>query len=317
VRMRLDRRLDAELVARQDGVVTRRQVLACGLTDAAVTAHLRSGRWQRLHDGVFLVTPVPATFRQRAWAGVLAAGPGAAASHATAAALLGLLPESDDPVTVSVVQVRQPRRRSGLVVRRRRRLTPAPGVAPPCTGPVDTVLDLVADCREPGDVVGVLTRCLDRPGITVPALRAALVERPMQTWRALLLEVTEAAADGVRSPLEHRYRRDVELAHGLPPPARQSSRRSDRGRYVRDLEYERWQLLVELDGRLNHADTDRVFRDMQRDNAATLTQRATLRYGWADVAGRPCRVAAQVTEALSQRGWDGWPRRCSAACTLP
>jgi hypothetical protein len=314
--MRLDRRLDAELVARQDGVVTRRQVLACGLTDAAVTAHLRSGRWQRLHDGVFLASPVPASFRQRVWGGVLAAGPGAAASHATAAALLGLLPESDGPVTVSVVQARQPRRRTGLVVRRRRRLTTVPGASPPCTSPVDTVLDLVADCRDPGDVVGMLTRCVDRAGVTAPAVRAALVERPMQTWRALLLEVTAATGDGVRSPLEHRYRRDVELAHGLPTPTRQSSRRSDRGRYVRDLEYDLWQLLVELDGRLNHADTDRVFRDMQRDNAATLTQRATLRYGWADVAGRPCRVAAQVAQALEQRGWAGWPRRCGAGCTL-
>jgi hypothetical protein len=314
--MRLDRRLDAELVARQDGVVTRQQALAGGLTDAAVTAHLRGGRWQRLHDGVFLTNPAPVTFRQRAWAGVLAAGPGALASHETAAALLGLVPEPDGPVTVSVVQARQPRRRAGLVVRRRRRLTPAPGAAPPRTGPVDTVLDLVADSREPGDVVGVLTRCVDRAGVSVPALRAALAERPMQPWRALLLEVTASAADGVRSPLEHRYRRDVELAHGLPRPSRQSSRRSDRGHYVRDVEYDAWRLLVELDGRLNHADTDRVFRDMVRDNDATLTQRATLRYGWADVAGRPCRVADQVAQALGQRGWSGWPRRCSAGCTL-
>jgi hypothetical protein len=314
--MRPDRLLDADLLARQDGVITRRQVLASGMTDAAVTARLHSGRWQRLHDGVFLTSPVPSSFRQRAWAGVLAAGEGAAASHETAAVLLGLLPESDHPVTVSVVQARQPRRRAGLVVRRRRRLTVVPGMTPPCTGPVDTVLDLVADCREPTDVVGLLTRFVDRGGVTVARLRAELADRPMQTWRALLLEVTEAAADGVRSPLEHRYRRDVELAHGLPRPTRQSSRRSDRGRYVRDLEYDVYRLLVELDGRLNHADAERVFRDMERDNVATLTQRATLRYGWADVAGRPCRVAAQVAEALQQRGWDRWPRRCGAGCTI-
>lgn len=304
------------MLASQDGIVTRRQVLAAGLTDAVVTAHLRAGRWQRLHAGVYLASPIPAGFRQRAWAGVLAAGPGAVASHATAAGLLGLLPETDDPVTVSVLDGRQPRRHTGLVVRRRRRLAALPGAVPPCTGPVDTVLDLVADCREPGDVVSLLTRVAGRGGLTVAGLRAALAARPQQPSRALLLEVTEAVADGVRSPLEHRYRRDVELCHGLPRPTRQSSRRSERGRYVRDLEYDVWALVVELDGRLNHADSDRVFRDMQRDNHATLTQRWTLRFGWVDVAGRPCLVAAQVSAALRQRGWVGWPRRCGAACTI-
>jgi len=67
---------------------------------------------------------------------------------------------------------------------------------------------------------------------------------------------------------------------------------------VRDLEYRAWGLVVELDGRLNHADTERVMRDMARDNAVTVTGRATLRYGWREVAGRP-RSGALVRNRVS------------------
>ena len=69
-------------------------------------------------------------------------------------------------------------------------------------------------------------------------------------------------------------------------------------RFVRDLEYRAWGLVVELDGRLNHADTERVMRDMARDNAVTVTGRATLRYGWREVAGRP-RSGALVRNCVS------------------
>jgi len=38
---------------------------------------------------------------------------------------------------------------------------------------------------------------------------------------------------------------------------------------------------------------------------------ATLRYGWADVLGRPCEVAAQVVAVLRARGWTGKPPGCA------
>ena len=305
------------MIRQQEGVVSRLQALDAGLTQSAINSRIRSGRWQRLHDGVYLTSPIPPSFRQRAWAGVLAAGPGAVASHMSAAILLDIMPTNADPITVSVADGRQPRRRAGLIVRRRREVTGEPNSNPPRTDPIDTTLDLVADCRDPGDVASVVIRCFDRGRIRPRDLRARLGERPMQPSRALLLELLESVADGVRSPLEHRYRRDVEIAHGLPHPTRQSARRSTSGWHVRDLEYRKWRLVVELDGRLNHEATERVFRDMDRDNFATLSGNSSLRYGWINIAGTPCRVAEQVAAILIARGWTGSPRRCGAACTLP
>jgi hypothetical protein len=41
-----------------------------------------------------------------------------------------------------------------------------------------------------------------------------------------------------------------------------------------------------------------------------------LRYGWRDVVGDPCGVAAQVAVLLTARGWSGTPQPCGATCWL-
>jgi hypothetical protein len=83
-----------------------------------------------------------------------------------------------------------------------------------------------------------------------------------------------------------------------------------------DVWYDRYATVVELDGRLGHADADGRWRDMGRDNAAALRSEVTLRYGWTDVAARPCRVAAQVAEVLRRRGWAGAAAKCGNSCDL-
>jgi len=81
----------------------------------------------------------------------------------------------------------------------------------------------------------------------------------------------------------------------------------------RDRYYEKYGLIVELDGAGYHPAEQRG-RDQARDNDAVVTARATLRYGWADVAGAPCQTAAQVYRALRKRGYQGAIRACSAGC---
>src|ERR1700744_2461972 len=81
----------AELLARQEGVIERQQALRLGIRPDVIDGLLRSGRWQRLEQGVY------ATFTGKPgrdawlWAIVLRAGPGAMLSHRTAAGLSGLI----------------------------------------------------------------------------------------------------------------------------------------------------------------------------------------------------------------------------------
>ena len=119
----------------------------------------------------------------------------------------------------------------------------------------------------------------------------------------------------MRSPLELTYLRDVERAHGLDVlVSRQLPSLTHRA--VRDVAYTGFGVVVELDGRLGHTELGR-FRDMDRDNEASLDGLLTLRFGAGDLHGRPCAVAAQVARALRQRGWTGLPTRCPRCVRVP
>jgi hypothetical protein len=110
------------LAGRQHGVITRSQLLATGLTVAAVDSRLRDGRIRALHRGVYLLGPVMAP-RARGMAAVLACGAHAYLSHHSAAQLHQLLPLPAQPTPVDVtVAGRNPHARVGIRLHRTRSL---------------------------------------------------------------------------------------------------------------------------------------------------------------------------------------------------
>ncbi|WP_232506535.1 hypothetical protein [Microlunatus flavus] len=191
--------------------------------------------------------------------------------------------------------------------------SPRSSGSPPCTTVEDTVLDLCAEAR-PEDVVGWATVAVQRRRTTAARLLRELDGRQRHPRRALLTALLTDVAAGAESPLEVTYLRDVERAHGLPPAVRQRPSRDRRA--LRDVRYPEYRVVVELDGRLGHTELGR-FRDMDRDNVAGLDGLFTMRYGAADLWGRPCAVAAQVAAALRQRGWRGLPTRCRRCSRVP
>ncbi|MFZ0529608.1 MAG: DUF559 domain-containing protein, partial [Propionicimonas sp.] len=113
-------------------------------------------------------------------------------------------------------------------------------------------------------------------------------------------------AAGVDSPLELRYLRDVERAHGLPRAAR---RERPAHRFRSDAWYREYGVIVELDGALYHRGLARS-TDMTRDNLHRLNGLITLRFAWTHVVGDPCGVARQVAAALSLNRWPGPLHSC-------
>ena len=186
--------------------------------------------------------------------------------------------------------------------------------APPRTSVEDTVLDLCASGRVE-DVVGWLTLSVERRRTTHRRLLRALAGRRRHPRRKLLEGLLADVAVGARSPLEVVYLRDVERAHGLSAVVRRQQPSRNRAA-VRDVWYLDFGVVVELDGRLGHTELGR-FRDMNRDNLASLDGLLTLRYGAGDLHGRPCSVAAQVARALQRRGWIGLPTRCPRCVRVP
>jgi hypothetical protein len=120
--------------------------------------------------------------------------------------------------------------------------------------------------------------------------------------------------EGATSVLEIGWMRKVERPHGLPRGARQVFGRVHGRGILRDVAYEQYGVFIELDGRLGHEGADHAFRDMDRDNAAAMEGRTTLRYGWTAVMTDPCAVAAQVAVLLRNRGWTGDLSRCRPDC---
>ena len=88
------------LAARRAGAIDRQGLRAAGLTDRQIQRRTQNGVLLRRHDGVFLVAGAPLTLRARVWAALLAAGPGAFASHRTAAVLWGM--RRDEPTVIDI-----------------------------------------------------------------------------------------------------------------------------------------------------------------------------------------------------------------------
>jgi hypothetical protein len=299
----------------QDGVITRAQLAAVRVTDSSLRARLAGGRWQRLLPGIYLTHGGPVEYRARVWAAVLYAGSGAAASHRTAAFLSGLVDQEPNDVHVLIPHARRVRPQPRLSVHRATASALIGNQRPPRTSVEWTVLDLTDDLRRDDDVVGIVTAAFVRGLTTVARLSAAAESRSRLRWRSLIKELLCDDEAGLESPLEWRYRRDVQRPHALPRADPQSWVRDVGKAARRDAYYKAYLLVVELDGRLGHVG-EGAFRDAARDNAAVVRGEVTLRFGWSDVVGRPCMVAAQISAVLTARGWTGTPRACGAACPV-
>ena len=149
------------------------------------------------------------------------------------------------------------------------------------TDRVQTILDLAA--KVPTDLLlTMLSEAIGRQGVRPAEILEALAEVQRHPQRRLLEEVLAQVSDGVRSPLERRYRQQVERAHGLPTARRQQS---PIGAGDADAWYDDFGLLVELDGKAFH-EGQQQFRDLERDNRHALVALTTLRYGWDGLSGR-------------------------------
>ncbi|MFN2589662.1 MAG: type IV toxin-antitoxin system AbiEi family antitoxin domain-containing protein [Actinomycetota bacterium] len=77
----------ARILARQHGLITRKQALHVGLSPRSIYQRLETGSWERAQRGVYRLAAAPGSWHQHVLAACLAAGPSAVASHRSAAAL--------------------------------------------------------------------------------------------------------------------------------------------------------------------------------------------------------------------------------------
>ncbi|GAB3303531.1 hypothetical protein EK0264_03070 [Epidermidibacterium keratini] len=310
----MDNRAVAELLDRQNGVISRAQAVACGAGEHDIRRLVRRNEWARVHTGVYVNHTGPLTWQQRAWAAVLYGEP-AALSHASARRAAdgpGRRSYDDgEPMQIAIDGARSIRPQAGIEIHRINGLSERAlwHTSPPRVRPEEAVIDLAAIAARDIDAIGYLADAV-RARITTPArLQAALARRTRVNRRRFLEQVIGDIAEGTCSALEHGYLVRVERRHGLPT-ARRQFRESAKGTLYRDAEYAEFGVIMELDGRMYHSSVRDRDLDLERDLAAFATGRVTARLGWGQVFDRGCRTAHTVGLALNNRGWRGEATSC-------
>lgn len=292
-------RIAAE-AARQFGLITRARCRELGMSDTAMARRLRRGAW-RSSAGVLLLPGHAPSWEQQVMHALLRGGPGTAASHRTAGALLRL-----DGVSPGIVEVyaRSLKGHQDLRVHRTNEL-------PVCdlmsTGPVvhtnasRTLVDLGAVLPE--DEVEVALECALRRGLTsVPRLLWRLDEvggrgrRGAATLRKLL--DLRSGSVPAQSVLEVRFIQRLRRAK-LPPFVRQYEVRVSPGRRRHiDFAYPHALLGVEVGGRRFHAGPAAEQRDARRHNELTALGWRLLYFTWNDIESRIDYVVECIRKEL-------------------
>jgi predicted transcriptional regulator of viral defense system len=277
-----DRRL-AALAARQWGVVSARELEACGLSRSAIAHRVRTGRLHRMHRGVFAVGHASPPLEGRFLAAVKACGPYAVLSHRSAAAVHGIVEweERHPEVTVPAAQRRS---HPGIRVHRSHSLTARDATR---HGP----LLLTSPERTLQDLAKVLT---------VDALRRAL--RHAQALRLTTHErlaarglVTTGAAP-TRSALEDALL-DLILDAGLAHPDVNVPLHFDGRTVIPDFRWPAQRLIVEADGAAAHDNPLARREDAARQALLEAGGERVVRVTWAQVTARRAETLARLQAA--------------------
>lgn len=283
--------------ATQHGLVTWRQLIDAGFARSTIAGWVRAGRLIQVQPRVYVVAGAPRTWHQRVLAAVLAAGPGAAASHRTAAVLWGMLEAG--PIEVVVPRGRTPQLRGVIVHQTRDPIPTARHFGIPVTSPMRTIVDLGAvvpaatvelalDRAEVARLCAVAAVEWELERLARPGRRGAGPLREVLDRRALL----DSPPDGM---LEPRFARLCEAA-GLEAPAFQYPV----GRYEIDFAYPLLMLAIEVDGYGPHSSRRAFQSDRDRQNVLVGLGWTVLRFTWSDVVKRPDHVARLIREAIGR-----------------
>ncbi|HET9197645.1 MAG TPA: DUF559 domain-containing protein [Solirubrobacterales bacterium] len=291
-----------EIAARQQGVISREQLRAVGLSEEAIAQATASGRLYPLFRSTYSVGRRSVELPARLMAATLACGHGTVVSHGSAAWLLGLWQARPGEVEV-IAPIEAGRKIPGI----RRRFPPAPlpehaserhGI--PCTTPARTIVDLagivgvkaLAGVIEEAAVLGVLD---------VSAIDAILDESRRRGSRRLSLMLEEWRRYSPRMRL--RSRMEARLLpllthHSLPIPETNEKLRIAGRTFEVDFLWREQRVVVETDGGRFHDNPMAQKRDAERNRLLARAGYRLLRIGWEQLRDDPDRTVAEIARFL-------------------
>lgn len=294
----------AKLMRTQHSLVTADEALRAGMTRPQIRHRVRAGEWIRLHTEVYASAHAPVTAEQALLGACLAAGPTSAASHLSAAWLLGLVKHPPDRPEITIPYDRA-LRLDGVTVHRSRDLDPdrvlhRRGI--PYTDPLRILTDL-AEQLDTDELTIVVDRALSGGPVTTAGLeqesgRRRRRGRPGPPRLLALLESRGMIGGPEPSVLEAQAMRLFRRC-GIPVLHRELQVSSDR-RYRIDFLIADG-LSVEVDGYVYHWSPEAKSYDDARRNRLRAAGVTVLVYDWRSIRQEPGRVTREIHRALGSR----------------
>ena len=293
-----------KLAASQGQVVSRRQVYACGLTRWHVRGQVRARRWRTVGDQSVCLHRGEISPAGSRWAAVFQGGPRAHLDGASALIAGGLSRFTEDRIRVSVPRGARVRRTRLFNIRQTRRWAASDIVdagvprARPGVAAVRGALWAVSDAQ-----ATLLLTMTAQQGLATPEEIGTELLRVRRHARrrmlhSVVLDLMQGAASLGELDVVRLLRR-----RGLPPPDRQVLRCAGRRGYYLDLYWERWKLVVEIDG-IHHTWAENLVDDALRQNAISLGGDTVLRLPLLGLRVAPEQFLDQIEGALVSRGWS-------------
>ena len=260
---------------------------------------LRIGTLLIRSHGIYCQAPARADPQALIAAAVLAAGPTAVASHASAAFLWGLLPRFERPIEVSLpTGDRRPRH---ILAHRcpslqPRDITRQRGV--PTTTPARTTLDLAPRLSRK-ELTRLVNDHLRSGYLKRPALQDVIERNRLHPGAKLLKPFADDTSNPTESPFEDAFKAFVKK-YGLPTPV---YNHPYNGRRL-DAFWPEYGVIVELDGWDFHRQRDAFEDDRERDADHLDHDLATVRITQRRFENQPTIEAARLKRMLRKAGWQ-------------
>ncbi len=285
----------AEVAGRQNGNITRPQLLALGLDKHAIAYRVKIGRLYRVFRGVYSVGRRAVTPHERATAAVLACGSGAALSHGSAMTLWGFWRHWDKPFEVTVVG---DRRTKGIRVHRSttlrwREITTQVGVR--ATVPARTLLDVSPRLTDRA-LKRAVNNALNSQWLTEAQLAATLDRHPTLPGTSRIAKLIGHAGTATRSGWEDDFPAFC-AEHGLPAPVMGQPFHG----YILDALFPVERVIVELDSWHFHKGKIAFESDRERDAVTLANGFVTVRVTEERLDERPDAEAKRLHAILEMR----------------
>lgn len=284
------------LAASQDGLVTRQQALASGMSAESLRHLLGPGRrWERIVAGVYATFTGPLGPRHRIRAALLHAGPGAVVTGAYACRAVGIRYVPPDAPLVVLVDATRRRTQNALAQYRRTEIMPPPVLIDgiPVAPPERCVLDTCHGLTSLRSIRALLCESVQL-GLTTP-------ERVLETlggacWKGagLARRALDDAAAGCRSAPECELRDLVRSSAVLGEPRWNAPLSNmSAATIVPDACWPAERVVVEIDSAEWHRRGDLVERtERRRSRLAAL--------GWTVIAISPRRLRDEPRVVLCE-----------------